>query len=119
MDLLKENLLPWVNASFAGGYVFTQDGAPSHSSKATQQWCKIHLKRFRGKDMLSPSSPNVNPMDFAIWSILERDVCATPHSSTADLKLVLETAWANLSEDVMRRSRLSLKARLEAMVKAK
>ena len=58
-------------------------------------------------------------MDFAIWSILETDVCATPHSSTANLKRTLQTAWSNLDESAVRRSCLSAVLRFEAVVKAK
>ena len=59
---------------------------------------------FCDKDMWPPSSLDLNPMDFAIWSILETDVCATPHSSTANLKRTLQTAWSNLDESAVRRS---------------
>ena len=51
VDLLKENILPWASASFPNGYIFTQDGARSHTSKITQQWCKANLKGFLDKDM--------------------------------------------------------------------
>ena len=74
---------------------------------------------FCDKDMWPPSSPDLNPMDFAIWSILETDVCATPHSSTANLKRTLQTAWSNLDESAVRRSCLSAVLRFEAVVKAK
>ena len=74
---------------------------------------------FCDKDMWPPSSPDLNPMDFAIRSILETDVCATPHSSTANLKRTLQTAWSNLYESAVRRSCLSEVLRFEAVVKAK
>ena len=119
LKMLEEQVLTWVTESFPGGYVFTQDGAPSHTSNVTQQWCKSHFKGFWDKNMWPPSSPDINPMDFAIWSILESDVCAGPHSSTAVLRQALENAWSNISEDTVRRSCQSVVKRLEAVVKAK
>ena len=46
VDFLEENLLPWVNASFADENVFIQGDEPSHTSNVTQRWCKTHLKAF-------------------------------------------------------------------------
>lgn len=51
LKMLEEHLLPWLTASFPDGYVFTQDGAPSHTSNVTQQWCKAQLKGFWDKNM--------------------------------------------------------------------
>ena len=68
---------------------------------------------------MAPSSPDLNPMDFGIWPILEADVRASPLSSTAVLKQALETAWSNMCEDTVRRSCLSVMRRLEAVVKAR
>ena len=72
-----------------------------------------------GQGHVAPYSPDLNPMDFGIWPILEADVCASPHSSTAVLKQALETTWSNMCEDTVRRSCLSVMRRLEAVVKAR
>ena len=74
---------------------------------------------FWDKDMWPPSSPDLNPMDFTTWAILESEMCATPHSSIAALKLALETAWSNFDEDTVRRSRLSAGGGFGAGVKTK
>ena len=86
------------------------------ASDVSQQWCKTHMTDFCDKDMWPPSSPD---LDFAIWSILGTDVCATPHSNTANLKLVLQATWCNLDEGTVRRSCLSALGRFEAVVKAR
>ena len=51
LKTLEEHVLPWVTASFPNGYVFIQDGAPSHTANVTQQWCKSHLNGFWDKNM--------------------------------------------------------------------
>lgn len=59
IQLLKEHVLPWATESFRDGYVFVQDGAPSHTARVTQEWCKTHMAGFWDKDMWPPSSPDL------------------------------------------------------------
>ena len=51
LNLLRDHALPWARGSFLIGYIFTQDGAPWHTSKLTQQWCKSNFSGFWDKDM--------------------------------------------------------------------
>ena len=119
LQMLKEKVLPWVTEAFGEHYVFTQDGAPAHTSNVTQMWCKEHFSGFLDKNMWPPSSPDINPMDFAIWSILESDVSKISYSSVAALKKALVTSWSNLDEETVRHSCESVTSRLKAMIKAK
>lgn len=119
IKMLDEKVFPWITESFGKRYVFTQDGAPSHTSNLTQKWCKDHFSGFWDKNMWPPSSPDINPMDFAIWSILESDVSAKSYSSVAVLKDALLASWSRFDEEVVRRSCHSVSSRLDLMVKAK
>ncbi|VDL70149.1 unnamed protein product [Nippostrongylus brasiliensis] len=47
-------------------------------------------------------SPDLNPMDYAIWSIMESKACATYHKDIASLRQVLEKAWEGSDEEVLR-----------------
>ena len=40
---------------------FVQDGAPAHSAKATQVWCKKKPARFYRVNMLTPKFPRYQP----------------------------------------------------------
>ena len=104
VHLLEEHALPWVTQSFRDGYVVVQDVASPHTANFTQQWCKTHMPGFWDKNMWPSSSPDLSPMDFTTWAILEREMCATPHSSIAALKLALDTAWSIFDEGTVRRS---------------
>ncbi|XP_059081941.1 uncharacterized protein LOC131879599 [Tigriopus californicus] len=67
INLLEEELLPWIQQQhWEHGYAFMQDGAPAHTSKKTQGWCKANLMDFWDKNTWPPSSPDLNPMDFSI-----------------------------------------------------
>ena len=41
------------------------------------------------KDIWPSNSPDLNPMDYSIWSILERKVCSTRYNSLESLKEAL------------------------------
>ena len=83
-------------------WTFQQDGAPSHTSKKTQAWCVDHLPRFWSKNMWPPSSPDVNVMDFSIWSILESEACANFHTSIDSLTASLSAAWERMCQETVR-----------------
>ena len=75
---------------------FTQDGAPSHTSNLTQQWCKDHFSHFVNKNEWPSASPNINSMDYFIWSILESKVSSKNYQHTASLKHALTACWKDL-----------------------
>ena len=67
LDLLKDQVLPWAQQEYGeSGYCFMQDGAPAHTSNATQAWCRTNFSEFWDKQMWPPSSPDLNPMDFSV-----------------------------------------------------
>ena len=53
-------------------FVFQQDGAPAHTSNATQAWLRSNNPDFIKKEEWPPYSPDLNPMDYSIWSIWKR-----------------------------------------------
>ncbi|KAI6651141.1 hypothetical protein LOD99_5492 [Oopsacas minuta] len=43
--------------------VFMQDGAPAHTSKMTQGWCKENLPNYWEKSQWLGNSPDLNPIE--------------------------------------------------------
>ena len=65
-------------------FVFQQDGPPAHTANATQDWLRSNISGFISKDQWPPYSPDLNPMDYSIWSILETKACSKSHKSIVE-----------------------------------
>ena len=76
---------------------FQQDSAPAHKAKITQEWCEENLPDFIPWTLWPPSSPDLNPLDYSIWGILETRVNAKRHNSIESLKATLLKEWDRLS----------------------
>ena len=103
LDILKYRVLPWIN-SLPGNQAVTlkQDGATAHIAKMVQAQCKDNFKSFWSEKLWPPSFPDLNPMDFGIWSILERKACTVSHSNVEKLKKKLKESWANIESEIIR-----------------
>ena len=86
-DILEGSLLIWTQGHFKKRqWSFQQDSAPSHRAKKTQEWLSANVPQFISKEEWPPSSPELNPLDFSIWSILESKVSANSHQNVKSLK---------------------------------
>jgi len=51
-------------------WIFQQDGARCHTAKKTQNWCLQNFPSFIPASKWPPNSPDLNPMDYSIWTEL-------------------------------------------------
>lgn len=117
-DILGGELLPWARKHFDDvPWTLQQDSAPSRGSKMTQSWIRAHIPAFHSKDELPSWSPDLNPLDFSVMSILESEVYRTPHDSLHNLKTELRRKWALIPQEVLRASCEAFQGRLKAVVK--
>ena len=93
-DILEGCLLPWAEQHFKDKpWTLQQDSAPSHGSKFTQSWIQRKIPSFISKEDWPARSPDLNPLDYSIWSILEKRECSTPHQTLESLKAKLMKEW--------------------------
>ena len=108
LDLLKNKLVPWINATFGEiGIILQQDGATSRTANRVQEGCKRNMTGFWPKELWPPSSPDLNPMYFTIWSILESKACSSNHPNIGALNNRLKAYWNEISEETVRAVNLS------------
>ena len=101
-------------------YVFQQDGAPGHFARQTQEWLATNCPDFINKDQWPPNSPDLNPLDYCVWGIMQDAYKKYEPKPTQlnELKVVLQTIWDSLSRDLIDRAVVGFRKRLQACVKA-
>ena len=92
LDVMKSVVIPWCN-QVAGGrpWVWQQDSAQAHKSKETQVWLQecYDFVPFTH----SPSSfPDLNPLDYFVWSYVENITNMTSHNTKASLIAAIHRA---------------------------
>ena len=94
-EILQSIVLPWTQQSYPNqNWIFQQDSAPAHRARTTQEFCKNNFPVFWSPQQWPPYSPDLNPLDYAIWGILKAKVCSKPHKSVELLKRDLVKLWS-------------------------
>ena len=86
LDVLKSVVIPRCN-QVAGGrpWVWQQDLVPAHKSKETQAWLQKECYDFVPFSHWPPSSLDLNPLDYFVWSYVENITNMTYHNTKASL----------------------------------
>ncbi|WKX93102.1 hypothetical protein Q1695_010826 [Nippostrongylus brasiliensis] len=85
----------------------------------TQKWLADNFPDFISAKEWPPNSPDLNPMDYSIWSMLKSKACATSDASIDSLKEALKKASEEIDEDVLRAAIDTFLKRLRACIRAK
>lgn len=119
LNVMRRVVKPWIDATYPdGNYIWTQDGAPGHTSNKTQEWLKNNLAGFWPKELWPPSSPDINPLDYSVWGILDKRVRATHHNSVDSLKASITREWDNMSTEYLIKACSRFRPRIEAIIAA-
>jgi len=66
--------MPDIRAKSRHSWTLQQDGAPSHTAKNTLNYLKTENVSFIEPQMWPPNSPDLNPVDYAVWDDLQQQV---------------------------------------------
>ncbi|EYC39233.1 hypothetical protein Y032_0667g1336 [Ancylostoma ceylanicum] len=86
---------------------------------STQSWLRDNVPDFIPPTQWPARSPELNPMDFSIWSISESEACSTPAPSIEDLNHRLRKAWLKIPQNTLRATCQDFKRRLSLVIKAR
>ena len=118
LDVLKSMVIPWCN-QVAGGrpWVWQQDSAPAHKFKETQfkeKECYDFVPFFH----CPPSSPDLNPLDYFVWSYVENITNMTSHNTKASLIAAIRRVFAELPPALVEKACSLFRIRIEAVIEA-
>ena len=85
------------------------------TSNRTQEWLTTNMANFWPMDVWHPSSPDLNPLDYSVWSVLESRACKSPHNSVNALKASIVRSWQSLSKQYIVDTCLSFRRRVETV----
>ena len=71
-----------------------------------------------GKRCGLPIPPDLNPLDYSIWSALQERVQGTSHPNMESLKAHIAEAWDTLDEAFIASACRSFRSRMEAVISA-
>ena len=81
-DILEKVVKPLNDTLFNGQHwVFQQDAAPAHKAKTTQAWLERNVPEFIRAEEWTSGSPDLNPLDYNAWDMLEQMACSKPHNT--------------------------------------
>ena len=99
-------------------WVWRQDSAPAHKSKETQAWIKKECYDFVPFSRWSPSSPDLNPLDYFVWSYVENITNMTSHNTKASLITAIRRVFTELPPALVEKACSQFRIRIEAVIEA-
>ena len=72
------------------------------------------ISRSFGAELWPPSSPNLNPMDFSGWFMLETEACRSPHTTVESVV----KAWAKILQNKLHAPVKSFRGQIERVIAA-
>ena len=116
--LLSEHMLPAIKElSVNEFFIFQQDSAPAHRAKDTVALLERETPAFITPLQWPPNSPDLNPVDYKIWSALEERVYKTRVRDVAHLRERLREEWAVFEQGIIDRAVQQWRVRLRACIR--
>ena len=116
--LLSQQLLPAIRELSGGHYIFQQDGAPSHRAYDTVEMLRRETPGYISPSLWPPNSPDLNPVDYKIWGVLQDRVYRTPVQDVTQLKERLVEEWCHFDQTIIDSAINQWRQRLQACVRA-
>ena len=116
--LLTHRLLPAIREVSGEFFIFQQDSAPSHRARETVEFLKRSTPEFITPLHWPPNSPDLNPVDYKIWSVLQERVYRNRIRDVNHLKERLVEEWSLFDQGIVDRAVKEWRVRLRACIEA-
>ena len=99
--LLSQHLLPAIRQQSGDFFIFQQDSAPAHRAYDTVEMLRRDTPAFIPPTLWPPNSPDLNPVDYKIWGVLQERVYRTRIRDVEHLKERLVEEWAHFEQSII------------------
>ena len=119
LEELKSVVIPWCN-QVAGGrpWVWQQDSVPTHKSKETQAWLQKECYDFVPFSHWPSSFPDLNPLDYFVWSYVKNITNMTSHNTKASLIAPIRRVFTELPPALVKKTCSQFWIHMEAVIEA-
>jgi len=117
--LLTQQLLPAIWEISGEYFIFQQDGAPAQRARETICLLERATPAFISPDLWPPNSPDLNPVDYKIWGVMQQRLYRTTVHDVEELKRRLVAIWADMEQSVIDDAIDQWRKRLHACIRAR
>src|SRR6218665_322874 len=118
--LLMEKMLPAIWGMSSDFFISSRTARPTaHRTKDTIALLRRETPSFIGPELWPANSPDLNPVDYRIWGLIQEHVYQTAIRNIDELKERLIVVWAELKQSVIDKAIEQWQPRLRACVQAK
>ena len=97
--ILKEELLPNM-CGISEYFIFQQDSNPAHSANETVD-LSTETPAFIPPTLWPPNSPDFNPVNYEVWSVLQEQVYKVKVNDVDELRQRIQTARDELDQRII------------------
>ena len=98
--MLRRDLLPDIR-QVSDFYTFQQDGASVHRARETVEFLTRETPDFISPSLWPPNSPDLNPVDYKIWSAMQEQVYSKNVRDTSCVNVSLKYGPACISPSLI------------------
>ena len=116
--LLSQHLLPAIKKMSGDCFTFQQDSAPAHRASETVALLTRETPDFIPPTLWPPNSPDLNPVDYKVWSVLQERVYRSRIRDVDHLRERLLEEWSCFDQRIIDKAVKQWRVRLRACVRA-
>ena len=81
--------------------MFQQDSVTAHKARVTQKWMSANLHSHITPELWPPNSPDLNPLDYYVWGVVERDTNKHPHNNIDSMKSAIKQMMVKMDKTML------------------